>query len=97
MVKRANMMQFLTTLTESVNEAMVVNKRVGECLNGIFKDTLQYLDTPRDRQVLKGIIAEITSVRCCKKFRVDWVLQMLRRGSSQNWSDISNFAQHHRW
>ena len=39
----SNMLQLLTTPTESVNKRSIVNEQVGESLQDIFKDVLQYL------------------------------------------------------
>lgn len=53
----------IETIVSTVNNDVIVNERVSERLNDIFKTSLQYLDSPRDRQVVKGLLAEITSVR----------------------------------
>ena len=65
----SNMAKHLTTLTESVNKRTLLNEHVGECLQDVFQDILHYLDTPRDKQVMKGILAELTSVRFTAKLQ----------------------------
>ena len=57
----------ISTIKNVVNENMIINTHVEEKLKDIYKASLQYLDTPRDKQVLKGIISHITSVRFTAK------------------------------
>lgn len=59
----SNIENLIETIVSTVNNDVIVNERVSERLNDIFKTSLQYLDSPRDRQVVKGLLAEITSVR----------------------------------
>ncbi len=53
----------ITTILDATNKDKIVNDRVKEGLQGIFSSTLQYLDTQCDRQVVKALIAEITSAK----------------------------------
>ena len=55
--------QLLKTITDSVNKDTVFNERISERLQGLFKTTLEYLDIPRDKQIPKGLLAELTSVK----------------------------------
>ena len=50
-----------------MNEKQIVNAHVEDKLKDIYKLSLQYLDTPRDKQVLKGVISLITSVNFTAK------------------------------
>ena len=58
-----NISDLLTTISESVNKRKIINEHIGECIKEILPDILQYLDTPRDKQVVKGLLAEVTSVK----------------------------------
>ena len=58
----SNIETLLKTITESVNKEAIVKERVSEGWG-----CLHYIDTPRDKQVLKGIFAELTSVRITAK------------------------------
>ena len=59
-----NVTKLLQTLEETLNAPNIVNDHVKEKLSNIYGQALKYMDTPRDRQLLKGIIAHITSVKC---------------------------------
>ena len=63
----SNIETLLKTITESVNKEAIVKERVSERLQDIFQGCLHYIDTPRDKEVLKGIFAELTSVRFTAK------------------------------
>ena len=43
----------------SINEDKLVNERVSDRLHSVFKTALEYADTPRDKQLIKGLIAEL--------------------------------------
>ena len=58
-----NMENVVQTIVTAANKDIIVNNRIEERLQGIFKSCLQYLDTHRDRQALKGLFAMITSVK----------------------------------
>ena len=53
----------LQTIASTVNDDQIVNKRVMDRLQGMFKTALDYADTPRDKHLLKGPMAEITSIK----------------------------------
>ncbi len=53
----------IATVVDTVNEDKLVNDRVRERLQGIFSSSLQYLDSHRDRQVVKALVAEVTSIK----------------------------------
>ena len=55
--------QLIDTIATTVNEDIVVNGRISDRLTDKFRSMLNYLDTPRDRLLLKGLMAEITSVK----------------------------------
>lgn len=40
-----------------------INKTIEEQIGDIYKDAIDYMDTKRDRDVLKGLIAKITSIK----------------------------------
>ena len=50
------------TIANPVNEDKLVNERVSDRLHSVFKTALEYADTPRDKQLIKGLIAELTSI-----------------------------------
>ena len=59
--------KIIATIEDTVNEKQIVNAHVEDKLKDIYKLSLQYLDTPRDKQVLKGVIYLITSVNFTAK------------------------------
>lgn len=60
----SEVMKLLHTIERAVNSQKMINDHVKEKLQGIYSKALKYIDTPRDRQLLKGIIAHITSIQC---------------------------------
>ena len=64
-----NVNKLLETVVNMVNEDKVVNERVKERLQNVFTSALQYMDSPCDKQVLKGIISHITSVKFATKLQ----------------------------
>ena len=59
----SNVERFVQTITNTITEDQIVNDRVTDRLQDVFAKSLEYMDTPRDRQVAKGLIAELTSVK----------------------------------
>lgn len=57
-------------LTQAVNEDKLVNEKVSDRLHSVFKTALEYADTPRDKQLIKGLIAELTSITFTAKFQL---------------------------
>ena len=54
----------------------LLTKVAAERLSDIFRSALQYMDTPRDKQVLKGLISEMTTLTLqldSKAYRTDEV------------------------
>ena len=58
----SNIEKLVKTITDSVNKEVLFNERISERLQGLFKTALEYLDTPRDKQIVKGLLAELTTV-----------------------------------
>jgi len=59
----------LDTISSMIDEESIINKHTEERLQEIFSDALQFLDTARDRQVLKGILAHLTSINATTKLQ----------------------------
>ena len=59
----------IITDAASAKQDMIVNERIGGRLEGQLKTALNFLDTPRDRQVVKGLLAHITSVKFATKLQ----------------------------
>ena len=57
------------TIANPVNEDKLVNERVSDRLHSVFKTALEYADTPRDKQLIKGLIAELTSITFTAKLQ----------------------------
>ena len=51
-----------TSLKSAVDNEYVVKERVQDCLKEVFPSALKYLDSHRDRQVLKALFAELTNI-----------------------------------
>ncbi len=69
-----SVMYVLNTIAESVNKQEIVRKHIEDKLANIYPIAIQYLDTPRDREVLRGITVKLTSNKFaakleCKKSR----------------------------
>ena len=65
----SNVEKIIPTIAESVNTEVVVNDTFTERWQAIFKTSLEYLDSPRDNQVLKGLLAELTSIQFTTKLQ----------------------------
>lgn len=70
----------------TVNKQKIVNDHTNDKLKDVFKTWIDYLDTSRDRQAVKGLIAHITSVSCASQL----LGYKSRQGTSSNFSLISN-------
>ena len=57
-----NVENLIQTIANPANEDKLVNERVSDRLHSVFKTALEYADTPRDKQLIKGLIAELTSI-----------------------------------
>ncbi len=55
--------KLVETVVFATNTDKIVNDRVTLRFQDHFKDSLQYMDSHRDRQVLKALMAEMTSVK----------------------------------
>lgn len=58
----------IKALNDAIDEDMIV-KRLEDRLQGVLKDMLRYIDTHRDRQVVKALIAEITNISFTSKLQ----------------------------
>ena len=52
----------LQSISSAIDEDFIVKKRLEDRLQGVFKSVLQYVDTHRDKQVLKALIAEVSDI-----------------------------------
>ena len=64
-----NVENLIQTIANTVNEEKIVNERVSDRLQSVFKTALEYADTPRDKQLIKGLIAELTSINFTSKLQ----------------------------
>ena len=64
-----NVENLIQTIANTVNEEKIVNERVSDRLQSVFKTALEYADTPRDKQLIKGLIAELTSITFTAKLQ----------------------------
>ena len=64
-----NIEHFINTIEETTSKENVLRHLVTERIGDKFKECLQYLDTHRDRQVMKALIAELTSVTFTTKLQ----------------------------
>ena len=56
----------LQSISSAIDEDFIVEKRLEDCLQGVFK---QYVDTHRDKQVLKALIAEVSDIAFTAKLQ----------------------------
>lgn len=61
----AKVVESLQQLRES--DQAIVNRKVEEAVGSTYETLLKYLDTKRDRDTVKAILAKITSVKCMAK------------------------------
>ena len=59
--------EFIQTVIGTIDADCIANKRISDQLENVFSTALEYIDTPRDKQIVKGLIAEMTSVRFTAK------------------------------
>ena len=64
-----NVNRLLNSLVKDINVDAVVNGRAKERLENVFKTSLQYMDTHRDKKVLIGLMAALTSVNFTKQLQ----------------------------
>ena len=57
-----NLGYYLQSISGAIDEDFIVKKRLEDRLQGVFKSMLQYIDTHRDKQVLKALIAEVSDI-----------------------------------
>ncbi len=60
---------FIDAIKSTVNKEDILHKAVSDRLNGLVQSSLEYMDTHRDRQVLKSLLAELTSVKFAAKLQ----------------------------
>lgn len=59
----------ICALSNHIDEDVVIKKVVQERLQKTFSASLKYMDTHRDRQVLKGLITELTNISFVAKLQ----------------------------
>ena len=65
----SNVQNIVKSLMDTVDEEAVIKNMVEERLKQSFKLQLQYLDSHRDRQILKALIAELTNTSFAAKLQ----------------------------
>ena len=61
--------KFIHTIKSIANTNDILNKTINDRLKCIFQSSLEYMDTHRDRQVVKALFAELTSVKFTAKLQ----------------------------
>lgn len=64
-----NMESFIETIKESINCETMMHTTIMQRLEKLFQPALQYMDSHRDRQVVKALFAELTSVKFTAKLQ----------------------------
>lgn len=64
-----NVERFIQEVKGCINEEEIVQERISDRLSDIFSSCLKYMDTHRDRQAVKALFAELTSVRFATKLQ----------------------------
>ena len=64
-----NMECFVNTIQRSVNTGQIIRENITDRLKELFQSSLEYMDTHRDRQVMKALFAELTSVNFTTKLQ----------------------------
>ncbi len=59
----------LQTLEGTIDTDKVVNQRTQERIGGVLKQVLEYAEPPRDKQIIKGLIATVTSIKQAAKLQ----------------------------
>ncbi len=54
--------KLLQTVTSAVNERQIIHDRVSSQLSSSYSAILKYMDSPRDREMLRGIMGKLTSI-----------------------------------
>ncbi len=57
-----NVKALLQTISQAVDKQKVINEHTVSQLTDIFQTALNYMDTPRDKLLLKGLMAQLTSI-----------------------------------
>ena len=83
--------KFIETVNDTVNSEGVVRDTISKRLAHLVVPSLQYMDTHRDRQVLKALIAELTSV----KFTAEVLGFKSRQGVTSAKSAVSHGLARH--
>ena len=61
--------QLVTRLNEMIPQKRIINSHIEKKLSDVFQDALRFMDTKRDRDILKGIFAKATSVKFTAKLQ----------------------------
>ena len=64
-----NMERFVDTVKNAINKQQIVHQCLSEKLQSLLPLSLKYMDTHRDRQVAKALIAEVSSVNFTAKLQ----------------------------
>ena len=59
----------VSSLSSVIDEETVVKQLVQDRLHGIFSPSLKYMDTHKDRQVVKGLMVELTNITFVAKLQ----------------------------
>ena len=57
-----NLAMITTSIGSTIDVERIIKEKVQDHLNGVFPTALKYLDSHRDRQVLKALFVELTSI-----------------------------------
>ena len=65
----SNIEALLDTIESTVSYDKIVNARIEERLLGVLKQALDYTDSPRDKQIIKGLLAQLTTIKQASKLQ----------------------------
>ena len=57
-----NVVRLLSDVISAIDKNQVTKQIVEERIKGVYAESLQYINTPRDKQVLRGLISMITNI-----------------------------------
>ena len=87
---------FVDTIKGAVDTETILHSSITDRIITLFQQSLQYMDTHRDRQVVKALFAELTSVKFATKLQGiqgTHSAKAISRPNLQKYSDIRKTSQ----
>ena len=89
----SNISSFIDAVTQTVNTESTLHSIVMDRIKDTYRSALEYMDTHRDKQVMKAIMAQLTSARFAAKLQGISSRQGITSAKSQVSSHLVKYAE----